>query len=508
MKLRRRRPYLAACWIAAALCVGLSGPARADRALLIGINDYYTVHPDPPPNCPGDCVYVGPLNGAVADTAAMKALLVDKMGYAEQDIRIITDHEATGDRILQEVREWLVAGTRPGERAFFQYSGHGIQVPDDSGDEADGWDEAIVPIDVTVDQQGNVSRLLRDDQLESAFAGLEGRLFTALFDSCHSGTVTRSVGLAAGDDSAERTPMRLQAALRDSQPLSRGPAATLRTRAAEPTILDSRPGWTVWSAASANQPAWDVSNPPGGVFTRFWIPAVSEGRLDTLTHQALIDRLQSQSAAYCERNQRCQGLIPTLEVSSAWLPESLGRSLLGTAPGPEPAVEAVADTVLPDNGEAAGQQDVPPVTVTITPGTRLRLGDTVRFEVSSPIDGELLLLDATADGKLVQIFPNTYHEGRTVRAGRAITIPDDFYGFEFPVEPPLGVGRIIAVVSDGQADLSDLVTAERGLDVVPEARDFLTEIAARLRKAYLDGESVRLPKWSVGVVDYRIEASR
>jgi len=36
---------------------------------------------------------------------------------------------------------WLAKGVNPGDSLFFAYSGHGAQVVDESGDEADGMDE-------------------------------------------------------------------------------------------------------------------------------------------------------------------------------------------------------------------------------------------------------------------------------------------------------------------------------------------------------------------------------
>ena len=38
-------------------------------------------------------------------------------------------------------------GVRPGDYLFFHYSGHGGQQADKDGDEADGKDETLVPLD-------------------------------------------------------------------------------------------------------------------------------------------------------------------------------------------------------------------------------------------------------------------------------------------------------------------------------------------------------------------------
>eukprot|EP00961_Rhodomonas_salina_P243011 3283520-Rhodomonas_salina.1 len=42
---------------------------------------------------------------------------------------------------------WLVSDARAGDNLFMHYSGHGGSMPDDNGDEEDGMDETMVPVD-------------------------------------------------------------------------------------------------------------------------------------------------------------------------------------------------------------------------------------------------------------------------------------------------------------------------------------------------------------------------
>ena len=66
------------------------------------------------------------------------------------------------------------------------YSGHGTWVPDDSGDEPDGRDEALCPYDIGA---GNA---LLDDEIHELFsARAAGVRVLLISDSCHSGSVTR-----------------------------------------------------------------------------------------------------------------------------------------------------------------------------------------------------------------------------------------------------------------------------------------------------------------------------
>ncbi len=477
--------------------------ANADRALLVGINAYATEHPDPPPRCSKPCLVVGPLHGAVADVDIARSLLIDTLGYRADDIRVITDRDATADRILTEIDQWLVNGTKPGERAYFHYSGHGVQAPDDGGDEADGFDEAIVPVDFRFLKGGKVENLIRDDQLQRAFSGLKGRRFTAVFDSCHSGTVTRAAGL---DDGAVqgRTPTALQQWLVSQTPATRSPAATLGTRAGESAVLDSEPGWTIWSAASANQVAWDMQAPLGGVFTRLLAEEIRNGvESASTTHAAVLDRVQAASKRFCTTLDKCHGLVPTLETPRNWLAAPLATSLLAQ-PGALSAstVLETATAVLP---AGASNGDGQHVKVTVHPGTSVPLGTKLQYDIVSDVAGQLMIFDAEPSGVLRQIFPNRRKPSARVTAGNPFTLPAQNHGFDLVAQEPIGRGRLIVVVSDGSVDFSDLAVASRGLKEVTEPQDFLAEIAARLRKARPDGTGgVKLAAWAIGAVDYEV----
>ncbi len=147
------------------------------RALLVGINRYK--HPD-----------IRPVKGAKEDVSATQKLINEQYGFAAEEIHTLIDAEATHEAILREFENWLIADTRPGDRVFFLFSGHGSQLPDNNGDEADRFDETLVPYDVDITGKNQI----RDDELESLVKQLAGRLSVLIFDSCHSGTVTRAIG--------------------------------------------------------------------------------------------------------------------------------------------------------------------------------------------------------------------------------------------------------------------------------------------------------------------------
>jgi hypothetical protein len=93
--------------------------------------------------------------------------------------------EPTRDNILAAYKK-LIADSEPSDAIFCHYSGHGAKIPDDDfGEEEDGYDETLVPVDYTE------SGLIRDDDIyEILVKPLPDDVHVVcLFDCCHSGTV-------------------------------------------------------------------------------------------------------------------------------------------------------------------------------------------------------------------------------------------------------------------------------------------------------------------------------
>ncbi|KAI0765913.1 caspase domain-containing protein [Trametes elegans] len=164
---------------------GLSPPRKTiQRALVIGIN--YT----------GRAVEEQ-LQGAHRDAHAWRQLLIDTYGYLDADVTLMLD--ATGwhpeliptrKNILAQICR-LVAGLKAGDRIVFFYAGHSQQLPTQSRSEEDGLDEALVPMDHDKVESGQTHNLIVDNDLRRHLVDPlpEGIFLTAIFDSCHSGTL-------------------------------------------------------------------------------------------------------------------------------------------------------------------------------------------------------------------------------------------------------------------------------------------------------------------------------
>ncbi|CAE6399128.1 unnamed protein product [Rhizoctonia solani] len=117
--------------------------------------------------------------------------------YTNRDIRVLADvpglpdsQRPTRENIINGLL-WLSEGCRSGDRRFFHYAGHGTQVQDKDGDEEDGYDEAIQPVDWATKYQHGDEGLIIDDELRDFLVDPlpSNSTLTAVVDCCHSGTI-------------------------------------------------------------------------------------------------------------------------------------------------------------------------------------------------------------------------------------------------------------------------------------------------------------------------------
>jgi uncharacterized caspase-like protein len=88
---------------------------------------------------------------------------MDVHQFDEENITVLMDDgnhpEPTMENILAAYKQ-IVADSQEGDAVFLHYSGHGTKLRDDDrNEEADGYDEALVPLDFQ--EKG----MIRDDDL-------------------------------------------------------------------------------------------------------------------------------------------------------------------------------------------------------------------------------------------------------------------------------------------------------------------------------------------------------
>lgn len=121
------------------------------------------------------------------DARDMEKLINEKYGI---QFSVLLLDDATDDKKPTRTNitrwiEWLTDGLASGDNVWIHYSGHGGYVTDQSGDEKDGRDETLIPVDF------NESGEILDDELNKILCEPVARNGANLYfhdDCCHSGT--------------------------------------------------------------------------------------------------------------------------------------------------------------------------------------------------------------------------------------------------------------------------------------------------------------------------------
>ncbi len=491
------RSLAAKLLMTAALLSVPMGVQAADRALLIGLDNHGDSRLDFKTGTP-----------STNDVNGVRTVLTTKLKYLVKDIKVLKNDKATREGILAAFDEWLIKGTAPGDRIYIYFAGHGYFTPDQNGDEPDGLDEGFVPHDAKVsfkDGKLTIDGLVTDDDLTALLSKLVGRDVTIVADTGFSGRVVRG---GDGGAFAGRAPFIQQA----TRAIEVEPKA--QAQKAEGGFFDKPPEGiklAVWSAVSNSQTALlDTSDPnlTGGLFTKLYIEGIAEGRADKngngkVSNAELLAYITEGSKKYCASHAAaCElGLTPRLEpaLSVANAPDP---DVKPAAPDVKLTVDTVSDFISKGNTHGIGLKQLP--------GGELRVGvKNIRYQVTSPHDGFLLLLQVTDNGELVNLFPNQFSRKRNlegkVRAGGNLMIPGDYYGIRFNATKPSS-GQIIAIVSKGKINLTK-AAGTRAIEVIPRQEavtTFLPQIAAALAEPPASPD----PKTNTAPLDFSVATLR
>jgi len=173
-----------------------------------------------PPDCPGTKRAVliginytgqdGELRGCQNDVNNMVNYIKDVHGFEDENITLLMDDgeniNPTKDNIMEAFKT-LVKEAKKGDALFVHYSGHGVSLPDDNGDEEDGMDEALAPVDYASHSSFEEGMIRDDDLFKTLVGSLKGGItMTCVMDCCHSGTVLDlPYKFVAGSESSEMT---------------------------------------------------------------------------------------------------------------------------------------------------------------------------------------------------------------------------------------------------------------------------------------------------------------
>ena len=252
---RRRSPRT---WALVALMACLSPGALtaqegvARRALLVGVGDYQAN--DDRQNQIAASSVPPDLAGPANDVLLMARVLTTRFGFRPGDVRVLSDAAATRAAIVGAL-ESLVQTAGPDDVVYIHFSGYGSLVPDQNGDETDGWDETLLPYDARTPGVADIT----DDEIDAIVGQLVTPDVLVVLDAGHAPMPTAAgsdvrVRAAGTDDRAE-----LYGHDGDRPPGPSVPPGYVVMNAAAPSQYalegqidgDRSYGWFSWSLARA-----------------------------------------------------------------------------------------------------------------------------------------------------------------------------------------------------------------------------------------------------------------
>jgi len=424
--------------VAFLIALSLSSTGYAvDRALIVGVERYRDPNvPDTP--------------GCEADARAMEQLIKSVYKFAE--VKVLINEEATASNIERWFRSWLIAGTQPGDRVFFFYAGHGSQIADDNGDESDGKDETLAPYDVLPKSGANV---IRDDLFDEMIGKLSGRRAVLVFDSCHSGTISRGVPRLkdfSRGGGVRYLPTPEQIAELEATP-SRGVGATgyvvkggaSRDLVVEDEFIESQrfsavSGAVIISAAGDRQLVYPLS---------------VNGRDRGALSYVLVESLQRNQPKLRDLAENTRRQIRQLQITGKLYGDQqpvftiTDNALLADKPlfvtWEETPIIALSNRLSPIKIQLRNMENK----------SAYRIGERISYEVTTDAPGYLYLIVFSRQNVAACIFPNPQDPNNMLAPG-AIRIPRTS-AYEFPIQEPAGRDVVVALLSRQKLDLGEKV---------------------------------------------------
>ena len=165
--------------------MAITGNAQRKRSFMVGISHY-------------DTALTGYQWNNINGTNDVQLLspILKKQGFY---LSTLLDEKATYQNITNQLSAFTNQ-TKKGDIVYLHFSTHGQPVEDLNGDEEDGWDEAIIPIDAYKIYKKGVyegKKHLLDDQLNTYIKKLRTKIGPSGFlyvviDACHAGTSSRA----------------------------------------------------------------------------------------------------------------------------------------------------------------------------------------------------------------------------------------------------------------------------------------------------------------------------
>ena len=477
-------------------------------ALVVGVDEYKNLR-----------TLAGAANDANDVAAALRA-------RGARETVVLLNGQATRAAIMQRFADLAAKAARDKGWVVFHYAGHGGQEPERiPGDEVDGKDEAFLLGGYANSGAGTAERLVDNDIFAMLSAVPKSVPILMIADSCHSGTMTRSVDrrVTLGTRNAVYGPI-----VGDALP---PPAATTKSRKYEelPNVVfvasatddevtvelkleGQARGAVSWHMAKAIGGAADLNNDGTTTLGELRQYIGTSARITTENRQhPTVNYLSGRDSDPLPFGQRGSGggatILPKLGVAVLGGPTSLVADIPGAVlASSQAAADLIWDvakgqvvsstlgdmvaTQAPDQAQTAfiagvvdkwralkglrALADSRPLDVEIGPrgaGARYSSGE-VSIAVADRKDPRLkyvTMINLAGDGTVQWLYPN----GAAEEAALASTVRP---GFATRVMPPYGADHVIAIATeDDPARLRDALRAVNGRQASTQAYNLIAD---------------------------------
>lgn len=410
--------------VSCAILLALALPLVAEnRALLIGVGAY---RPE-----------IGQLPGIEKDVALAREF-AGLIGFRPDQIKELFNEQATLANIKTGFNTWLKEA-KAGDKVFVYFSGHGSHVEDTNGDEADKQDELLVTYDTAV-VNGKLVNYLLDDEVDEMVSSLESTSILIAFDSCHSGTAARSLGVIEKRAHFEGEPKKSAA--------SRAVGA---------------PRWVLLSASTDKETAG--ASRVGSYLTTSLVQVARAHKQAGQPFVLSAAREEIERAVVRLKADQHPGLDGNEALRNQdWFRDAASSSTPGAPPSrppasappsrpspPRPSPPSGLTGELADKLEQVYNQRVGELKCSLSGGPTLKAGSQVVVSCDLPRPGYLYVFNLGAGDREVSVLlPNKWVPSAQVEAG-PITLPSTQRTFRVSANLPPGMndqaGRVYALLT-------------------------------------------------------------
>jgi hypothetical protein len=398
-----------------------------------------------------------PLPGIELDIEHMRHI-ASEMGI--RNVQVLWNEQATYVGIRQTLAA-LAQRVKPTDRVLIYYSGHGTHVDDDSRDEADGQDEALIPFDTYPGRN-----LLIDDEFGGLLDRIGSNRVLVVVDACHSGTGARAVGELDAAGSVAKF-FDFGAAAPQEQMSDRG----LDLAGDFLPKGEKRGKFVAIMGAKDSETA--KATRKGSLLTiavRGYFDEVAKGGQCSMQLESMFATVQSRVVRSAEELRRTppdngpqtpqlQAEDPTLRKQTIALQ---GRQGCTAAPvNVNERMQYWNDFAAQAPEKLTFSTNASAVPVHPNPDTPNRCSATqglLSMQVTAPRDGYLTILNiGEGDQAATVLFPNGFQRDNRVRSGHRIQIPGSGQNWCLPARLPAGRNSqdvlVVAIFTENNVNL-------------------------------------------------------